>query len=158
MRYALIAVAIAGCGGHSGAPGGDAPGGGATALKVSDIAQACVNAYACLAPPIDGPTLPKCLNHLDDGDSVVSIYRPDQIRCLVAAGADCVAARACLGYAYEACSPDGDRCEGDRLVGCGRGMSLTLDCRGGLWYGDDATCVEAGSPACGIAACTSVSA
>jgi hypothetical protein len=113
-----------------------------------------VNAFGCIAPPIDGATLPKCLRHLDDGDSVVSIYRPDQIRCLVEAGADCAAARACLGYTVGPCSPDGDRCEGDNLVECSHGTGLTLDCRGGLWFTDDTTCVPASSVGCGLATCT----
>lgn len=150
MRHAMIAVLIAGCGGHS---SGNSDAQMARPLAAEDIARACINAYACLAPPIDGPTLPDCLHKLDDGDTVVSIYRPEQIRCLVAAGADCTRARACLGYTYGACAPDGTHCEGDRLVDCSRGMGLTLDCRHGLWYSDDSTCVAASSPTCGIGTC-----
>lgn len=81
MRRAMIAVVIAGCGGHS---SGNRDAQTAPALAAEDIARACVNAYACLAPPIDGPTLPNCLHKLDDGDTVVSIYRPDQIRARAA--------------------------------------------------------------------------
>lgn len=158
MRHALVALAIVGCGGHPSGPG-DATPSTPHSLTVDNIARACVNAYACLAPPIDGPTLPSCLGHLDDFDTVISIYRPDQILCLAAAGADCMKARACLGYTIEPCSPDGVRCDGDRLVDCSRGSGLVLDCRGGLWFDDDATCIPASEPSrtnptCGLATCT----
>jgi hypothetical protein len=85
---------------------------------------------------------------------LVSMYRPDQVRCLAAAGADCVAAAACVGYAYGPCAPDGDHCEGDRAVYCSRGAGLSLDCRHGLWYTGDTTCVAGTSVTCGIAACS----
>jgi hypothetical protein len=159
MRHApvvLVALAIAGCGGHAGAAHTDAGADAQVAappLTREEIAHACVNAFACLAPPIDGPTLPNCLRHLDDGDRLVSMYRPEQIRCLVAAGADCVAARACVGYTYGPCAPDGDHCEGDRLVQCSRGAGLSLDCRHGLWYTGDTTCVAGRLVECGISAC-----
>lgn len=159
MRHALVALAIIGCGGHSESRDTDAPASAMHALTVDDIAHACVNAYACLAPPIDGPTLPLCLDRLDDFDTVVSIYRPEQISCLAAAGADCARARACLGYAIEPCAPDGVHCNGDRLVDCSGGTGLVLNCRGGLWFPPDATCVVPGGPSgadatCGLAACT----
>lgn len=151
MRHVVIAFAIAGCGGHSGAADRDAA--PAMALTRDDIARACVNAYACLGPPIDGPTISSCLGHIDDGESLVSMYRPAQIRCLVAAGANCVAARACVGYALGACSPDGRRCDGDRVIECSAGSGTTLDCRGGLWFSSDSTCVVGTAVTCGIGTC-----
>lgn len=123
-------------------------------LTLDDIARACVSGYACLAPPIDNPTIPTCLSHLDDFDTVVSIYRPAQIQCLAKAGADCTAARACLGYTYGACSPDGQHCDGDRLTDCSGGSGLLLDCRHGLWFTSDATCVAGTPVGCGIGTCT----
>jgi hypothetical protein len=152
MRHAIIALTIAGCGGHSsGTTDGAVPG---QALTLDDVARACENGYACLAPPIDNPTIPTCLGHLDDGDSIVSIYRPAQIRCLADAGANCAAARACVGYTYGACSPSGLHCDGDRRVDCSGGSGLSLNCRGGLWYTSDSTCVTGSSVDCGIGTCT----
>lgn len=141
------AVAVAGCGGQPAAMSAGPP------LTLDEIARACENGYACLAPPIDGPTIPGCLRNLDDLDSAVSIYRPDQVRCLAAAGADCSKALACVGMAIESCSPDGTRCAGDRVVDCRGGRTLSIDCRGGLWFSDDATCVQGDKPGCGTATC-----
>jgi hypothetical protein len=150
MRHVLIALAIAGCGGHSGAK----PDAAANhPLTREDLARACVNGYACIAPPVDAATLPSCLRHLDDGGVVISMYRTEQIRCLVAAGSDCTRARACLGYSYGACSPDGFHCDGDRSVECIQGKGFSLDCHGGLWYPSDAMCVPASPSACGIGVC-----
>src|SRR5262245_28810522 len=67
MRRAMIAVVIAGCGGHSSS---DSDAQMARPLAAEEIARACINAYACLAPPIDRATLPDCLHKLDDGDTV----------------------------------------------------------------------------------------
>jgi hypothetical protein len=144
MRHVLIAIAIAGCGGSSG---------GSITLTREEIAQACVNAYACLAPPIDGPTLPGCLRKLDDDDGLVSMYRPEQVRCLAEAGADCTRARACIGYTFGACSPDTVHCEGDHLVDCVNGSGFSVDCRSGLWFSGE-TCVANPAPICGLGPCT----
>lgn len=152
MRHALIAFAIAGCGGHSGATSSDAA--PAQAVTRDDLARACMNASACFWKPLDTTTaISTCLNRLDDVDTLVSIYRPAQIQCLVAAGADCAAARACLGYTFGACSPDGERCDGDRLVSCSAGFETALNCRGSLWFTSDSTCVMGASPGCGLATC-----
>jgi len=146
MRWPWIALVLAGCGGH---PANSSP-----PLTLDELARACENAYACLAPRIDGPTVPGCLRNLDDLDSAVSMYRPDQIRCLAEAGADCKTARACIGFAFQACSPDGVRCEGDNVIDCSGGQTLAIDCRGGLWFTDDATCIQGTRPGCGLATCT----
>ena len=146
IALAVIAMGI-GCGGQPGMMSAGPP------LTLDDLARACETSYACLAPPIDGPTLPGCLRHLDDFDSVVSMYRADQVRCLAAAGADCTRALACIGMSIAACSPDGQRCEGDRLIDCTGGQTISIDCRGGLWFSDDATCVAGTKPGCGTAAC-----
>ena len=61
-----------------------------------------------------------------------------------------------MGYSYGACSPEGRRCDGDRVIDCSSaGAGLTLDCRNGLWFSDDSTCVAGTSVDCGIGTCTS---
>ena len=144
MRHLMIAIVVIGCGG-SGKGGG--------ALTADQIGRACESAYACL-----GQTVVGCLRNLDDLDTLVSIYRPDQLRCLAAAGSDCVGARACIGFSFDPCSGTTTHCEGDRLfLGCQGGSALSLDCSGGAWWTDDATCIErtTTTPTCGIATCTS---
>jgi hypothetical protein len=145
MRWSWIALVLAGCGGQSGNSG--------PPLTMDNLARACENAYACIAPPIDAPTLPGCLRNLDDVDSVVSIYRPDQVHCLAAAGTDCAAVTACIGAGFRSCSPDGQRCEGNEVIDCHGGRTLAVDCRGGLWFPDDSTCVQGTRPGCGVATC-----
>lgn len=150
MRDARIAVAVAvavaaaGCGGSSG---------GSVTLTRDEIARACVNANACLQPPIDGPTLPSCLHKIDDDDGLVSMYRPEQVRCLAEAGADCKAARACIGYEYGMCAPNTVHCDGDRLVTCIEGAGFSVDCRHGLYFTGEMTCVATPTATCGVAPC-----
>jgi hypothetical protein len=149
MRGAWLALVIVGCGGKpAAAPDGAQP----TQLTLDEIGRACESASACIANSV---TLLSCMSNLDKLDSPVSIHRSHQVRCLAAAGADCDAAAACIGVATATCQANDYRCEGDTYVFCRVFSGIATNCRGGLWYSDDSTCVErSGShPDCGQGTC-----
>jgi hypothetical protein len=155
MRACVLVVLIACGGNHQTGDDASTDAPPATPLTAEQLALACENAYGCLAPPIDGPTIPTCLTHLWDGDTFVAATRAEQIRCLAAAGGDCTVARACIGYKMETCSATLDECRGDTYYSCDGTLATEIDCRGGAWFTSDSTCVTGASIACGLGTCTS---
>ena len=114
------------------------------------LATACIKYAACGATSVIG-----CLDGAPYAESLVSVYRPNEIRCLANAAVDCNAQLACI---EDTCS--GDFCEvgacdsatplscnGDRIEMCGANMVLSAyDCS---IYGE--TCKQTfGQPYCGM--------
>src|SRR5215212_812246 len=104
-RWIGVVAVLAACGGSSSGGGGGPP------ATQEEIADACVVAGSCGAA---GDGINDCFTDL------VPLLTPDEIRCLVRARADCVAARACVGLQVElapGCTP-GRVCAGNKLVEC----------------------------------------
>jgi len=113
------------------------------------LATACIKYAACGQTSVIG-----CLDGAPYAESLVSVYRPNEIRCLADADVDCSAQLACI---EDTCS--GEFCEvgtcgsetplscnGDRIEMCGANMVLSAyDCS---IYGE--ACKETfGQPYCG---------
>jgi len=159
LVFIAVCSACGGGGGHSGdaAHGGDGAqqdGSGAGApLTADQIEKACIAAYSC---DFAG-SASKCGNDLSDGDTLVSEFRPDQIRCLAAAGSSCATALACIGLALSApCGPEGTTCMGTVEHTCQNATAFDTQCAGGLWFTPDSTCVTTNTGhGCGLTTCTS---
>lgn len=108
-RSIACLVVVVGCGGDD---TGD-PGGG-------DYAAACARIGSCV-----GVGASVCFDYVLPGAL-------DDLACVNAAGADCVAVRACLGYQRTldpSCNPGtGDSCSGGTLIECQDGVRTEIDC------------------------------
>jgi hypothetical protein len=144
MKRGLIAFALVSCG-HDKAPGAE--------LTTDEISIACATAAACVHedPAMPPRSVADNLILVDLPDSYLSIFRPENIRCLVAAHGDCATARACVGFTESACSADTFTCHGSSTYKCTNGLAVEFDC------GPEATCITnaVGLPTCGQATCTS---
>jgi len=146
MRGLAIGVLLAACGG-SGSGGDDGGGGGP--LTQDELTTGCVLFAACDG----GDGINDCFT------DIAPILQPDVFRCIIAAGSDCVASRACIGMTLEAsptCTP-GSHCEGNTVVDCGDGVQVTFECGSPFTTGPNCIVNGAGRADCGAATCTTES-
>ena len=170
MRRALLLILVACGGGKTAHPdaardaAGDAvidgTGSAGNPLTADQIEKACVAVYSCDFQALGGKTVNDCMTKLSDGDTLASYYRPDQIRCLAAAGSDCTAALACIGMSIGSAGSCSDitACNGSVFHSCQGGRSFDTQCAGGLYFTSDTTCLATGGThTCGLATCTQTS-
>jgi len=115
------------------------------------LATACIRYAACGS----AVSVQSCINGAPEVYSNISIYRPDEIRCLANGSSDCTAVLACLddGCINGSCQvgtcsmPGIMRCAGTRIQTCEYNNVLTeFDCA----VFENETCRQDGSfPSCG---------
>lgn len=98
-------------------------------LSLAEAAFACADAYACEAHVFMRHN--HCVEALRLGQTFglpSGPFGPEEARCVLGAGADCVAIHRCLGVLDEpgpACEP---HCEGSVAVACHAGRVIGVDC------------------------------
>jgi len=142
MRGIVIAVLLGACSG-----GGKGGGGGGPALTQDELTQGCVLFGAC----IGGDGINDCFT------DVAPLLSANVWRCIIAAGSDCTASRACIGFAFEVVSVCTERCDGNTVVECDGNAEFRGDCSGPLGTGSTCFIDNFGRPACGVATCTAES-
>lgn len=161
-RSALVMVLVA-CGSPSnGDDGTDAANGSADApvqpsmpLSTEEAAKACVVYGSCMGDGIN-----------DCYTDAAPFWSTAEARCVLAAGHDCAAVRACFGMqstvSDPSCSTSSYTCDGTNLVICSGGVRSTISCPSAsplLRVGTGSTCVVGTNGAlCGDATCSATSA
>ena len=153
MRAVLIGVVLgaAACGGGGGSSGDDDGGAGAIdaagdrpdagespPASAAELVAACVSLGSCQG---QGPQ--ECI------DDHLPRLSGDEIRCLAAAGGDCVAAYGCIGYAMTPTEPSCTAgCDGDNAVMCAADYRYELDCPGSVISTGPTCAVGTGGAVC----------
>ena len=156
MLRIAICLVVAACGGS--ATGDDDDDGVdanvPTPLSSDEATRACAIFGSCLGDGIN-----------DCFTDAMPYWTSAEARCMLAAGGDCVAIRACFGFAAMAdpsCSAKVTTCDGTNLVTCADGVRSTISCPDAsplLRAGTGATCVVTSTGAlCGDASCSADSA
>ena len=158
MWRALGCAILVACG-SSPSGGDDDPGDDAAVvgmpLTPDEAARACVYFGGCLGDGIN-----------DCFTDAMPFWSPAEARCVLAAGADCTAVRACFGMTIvidPACTTRTTTCDGANLVTCSDGVRSTVSCPDAspvAQVGTGPNCVPTttGSALCGVASCSTGSA
>jgi len=154
-RLALISLMVAACG--SSPSTGDDDGIDANVpptLTVDEVSSACVIFGSCMGDGIN-----------DCYTDAMPYWSTTEARCLLAAGSDCGAVRACFGMtavADPSCTTKSTTCDGTNLVSCADGVRATVSCPMAspfLAVGVGPTCVTTATGAlCGSTTCSAASA
>lgn len=129
--------------GANGDDGGGGDGGGQEQVTRDDAIRTCVFLGGCAG---DGTA--------DCFDDILPLLTADHIACVLEAGTDCDAARACLGIL--GVEPDPDcvpSCDGDIMVDCGDGLRASYDCRAYFELPGQTCVVGNFGPECGAGTC-----
>ena len=152
-RVATLLVLIAACGSSS-SGGDDDDTNLPPPLTADEAATACVFYGSCLGDGIN-----------DCYTDAMPHWSTTEARCVLAAGADCVAVRACFGMSIVAdpsCTTKSTTCDGANLVSCADGTRATISCPDAsllLSVGVGPTCVTTSTGAlCGKGTCSAASA
>jgi hypothetical protein len=138
MRGIVIVVLLGAC-------GGGGKGGGGGALTQDELTNACVLFGSC----IGGDGVNDCFT------DIVPALPPSAMRCIIAAGNDCVASRACLGFTFSMVTSCTERCDGNTIVECeGSTIEFRGDCDSPLSTGPTCFIGNFGRPECGVSTCT----
>jgi hypothetical protein len=144
MRYVLIAVALAGCGGGP--------------VTGSTAAAACITANACGMGVGSVTNCSSLIAGVSDTFTAAGVQiSASEVGCIANAGHDCASARKCLNNGNTPMSCNGGSCNGTVVNGCsqnagGGGMSATttFDCSI-----DGEMCIASnGQLGCGLGTCT----
>lgn len=155
MWRSLLVLVVA-CGSPSsgddnGDDGVDAAVQQAMPLTSDEAAKACVGFGSCMGDGIN-----------DCYTDAAPFWSTTEARCILAAGGDCAAMRACLGMSVVAdasCTTSTYSCDGTNLVICSSGARSTIACPMAsqlLRVGSGSTCVptSTGGALCGDATCS----
>ncbi|HEY5945770.1 MAG TPA: hypothetical protein VIV40_09775 [Kofleriaceae bacterium] len=151
-RVAMLCIAVVACGSSSSDGQGDAnvP----PALTPDEAANACVLYGGCMGDGIN-----------DCYTDAMPYWTTAEARCVLAAGSDCAAVRACFGLTIVAdasCTTRTITCDGSNLVTCADGARSTVACPTAspvIGVGAGSTCVPTSTGAlCGDATCSAASA
>lgn len=139
MRGTVIAVVLAACGGSGGGGGGGGP-----PLTQDELVTGCVLFGSC----IGGDGINDCFSDIAPG------VPADAWRCMIAAGSDCTASRACLGLSFATVATCTERCDGDTSVQCDGNAEVRIACGSPFTAGPHCQLDNLGRAACGGGACT----
>lgn len=154
ISVSLAALLLAACGdsstadpdgGGTGSDGAGSDGGGQDPVTRDDAIRACVLLASCGG---GGDGVADCFT------DVLPLLSAAHIGCVLEAGTDCAASRACVGILGVEVDPDCvPSCDGDVLVDCGDGVRATYDC-GDYVELPGQTCVVGNfGPECGAGTC-----
>ena len=139
MRGIVIAVLLAACGGS-----GSGGGGGGEPLTQDELVTGCVLFGSC----IGGDGINDCFT------DVAPIVPVDAWRCMIAAGSDCTASRACFGFSVATVTSCTERCDGDTTVQCDGNVELRTTCGSPFAPGPHCSLTNFGQPECNGGTCT----
>lgn len=147
----VAALVVAGCGSSSGADpdagaqgdGSLIDGGAEEQASREDAVRACLFLGGCA-----GDGVADCFTDL------LPALSPTTIACVLDAGTDCAAVRACLGFLGVEVDPEcTPSCDGDILVSCGDGARSTLDCNAYFEMPGTTCLIGNFGPECGAGTC-----